>query len=165
MSKANRTGNSHLKPGWIGLWATCSSGRRPCPWHRGQNQMIFKVIFKDELKKKKRGGKGKGTIFIFIIIFKWLLKLKTQELAGKKVCTTEVRCRSGSERMKNLFLLSEKAEVNSERLFTLSLFEMIHGQHFSEMDQGFVSWVFPGKTSSAILTYRHIPSVDIHEDK
>lgn len=44
--------------------------------------MIFKVIFKDHLRKKK--GEGEGNNFIIIIIFKWLQKLKTQELAGEK---------------------------------------------------------------------------------
>lgn len=32
-----------LRPGWMGLWATWSGGRRPCPWQRGWNQVIFKV--------------------------------------------------------------------------------------------------------------------------
>jgi len=32
-----------LRPGWMGLWATWSSGGCPCSWQGGWNQMIFKV--------------------------------------------------------------------------------------------------------------------------
>ena len=32
-----------LRPGWMELWATWSSGRCPCSWQGGWNQMIFKV--------------------------------------------------------------------------------------------------------------------------
>ena len=31
------------RPGWMGLWATWSSGRCPCPWQGAWNEMIFKV--------------------------------------------------------------------------------------------------------------------------
>ena len=31
------------RPGWMELWATWSSGRCPCSWQGGWNQMIFKV--------------------------------------------------------------------------------------------------------------------------
>jgi len=31
------------RPGWMGLWATWSSGRCPCPWQRGWNRLISKV--------------------------------------------------------------------------------------------------------------------------
>jgi len=31
------------RPGWMGLWATWSSGRCPCPWQGGWNYMIYKV--------------------------------------------------------------------------------------------------------------------------
>jgi len=27
------------RPSWMGLWATCSSGRCPWPWQGGWNQM------------------------------------------------------------------------------------------------------------------------------
>lgn len=35
-----------FKPGWMRLLATWSSGRFPCccPWHRGWNQIILKMI-------------------------------------------------------------------------------------------------------------------------
>ena len=32
------------RPGLMGYWATGSSGWQPCPWHRGWNAMIFKVL-------------------------------------------------------------------------------------------------------------------------
>ena len=31
------------RPGWMELWETWSSGRCPCSWQRGWNQMIFKI--------------------------------------------------------------------------------------------------------------------------
>jgi len=31
------------RPGWMGLWATWSSGRCPCWWQGGWNQMMFKI--------------------------------------------------------------------------------------------------------------------------
>jgi len=31
------------RPGWMELWATWSSGRCPCWWQWGWNQMSFKV--------------------------------------------------------------------------------------------------------------------------
>ena len=30
-------------PGWMELWATWSSGRCPCSWQRGWNQMVLKI--------------------------------------------------------------------------------------------------------------------------
>jgi len=33
------------RPGWMGLWATWSTGRCPCPWQGGWNKMIFKNSF------------------------------------------------------------------------------------------------------------------------
>lgn len=34
-----------LRPGWMGLCATLSSGRYPCKWQWYWNQIIFKVFF------------------------------------------------------------------------------------------------------------------------
>jgi len=34
-----RSSKEKNRPGWMELWATWSSGRCPCSWQRGWNQM------------------------------------------------------------------------------------------------------------------------------
>lgn len=33
------------RPGWMGIWTTCSSEWHPCPWQRGWNWMLFNVPY------------------------------------------------------------------------------------------------------------------------
>lgn len=35
--------NTELRPAYMGLWLTWSSGRCPCPWQGGGNLKVFKV--------------------------------------------------------------------------------------------------------------------------
>ena len=53
------------KPGWMELWAARSSGRCPCPWQEGWNEMMFKVPSNPNCSMIYQRKGDQSTIMVF----------------------------------------------------------------------------------------------------